>query len=58
MTKYQIVGMPKRHEMKDSRLRSILKSLSWRITATIATVVIAYFITGDTSIALKIGAIV
>ena len=43
--------------MKETHLRSILKSLSWRITATITTICIAYFITGDTSIAIKIGGI-
>ena len=43
--------------MKDSRLRSILKSLSWRITATITTIIIAYAITGNHEIAIKIGGI-
>ncbi|MCP4177419.1 MAG: DUF2061 domain-containing protein [bacterium] len=42
---------------RESRLRSILKSLSWRITATLTTMIIAYFITGNTHIALKIGGI-
>ena len=43
--------------MRESHLRSILKSLSWRITATLTTIVIVYFITGNTSFALQIGAI-
>ena len=43
--------------MKESHLRSILKSLSWRITATITTMLIAYGITRDTSISIKIGTI-
>jgi len=43
--------------MKESRLRSILKSISWRITATITTMLIAYFITGNHEIAIKIGGI-
>jgi uncharacterized membrane protein len=43
--------------MKESHLRSIIKSLSWRITATLTTMLIAYFITGDHEIAIKIGGI-
>ena len=42
---------------KESRFRSILKSLTWRITATLTTIAIARIITGDIEIALKIGAI-
>lgn len=30
--------------MKDSRFRSIIKTLSWRILATITTFFIAYFV--------------
>ena len=43
--------------MKDSHLRSILKSLSWRITATVTTILIAYIITGNYEVAIKIGGI-
>ena len=43
--------------MKDSRLRSTLKSLSWRITATMTTMLITYAITGNHKIAIKIGSI-
>ena len=35
--------------------RSIIKAFSWRITATLTTVVIAYFITGQVKAALSIG---
>ena len=42
---------------KESRIRSILKSVTWRITATLTTMGIARAITGNTEIALKIGAI-
>lgn len=42
---------------KESNLRSILKSITWRITATLTTVLIARIITGDTEAALKIGGI-
>ena len=41
----------------ESRLRSVLKALSWRVLATITTVAIAYFIVGDVKTALQIGAV-
>jgi len=40
---------------KESRLRSLLKGISWRIIATTTTITIAYFITGDITNALSIG---
>lgn len=43
--------------MRESRLRSILKSLSWRITATLTTMLITYFVTGNIEFALQIGSI-
>ena len=42
---------------KESHIRSILKTISWRIIATSTTVTIAYFIFGDISNALKVGGI-
>ena len=42
---------------KESHLRSILKTISWRIIATSTTVAIAYFIFGDIQDALKVGGI-
>jgi uncharacterized membrane protein len=42
---------------RESKFRSILKSCTWRITATITTVTIAYAITGDTEAAFKIGGV-
>lgn len=42
---------------RETRLRSLLKGLSWRILASTTTIGIAYFITGDTSVALGIGGI-
>ena len=42
---------------RDSRLRSVLKAVSWRVLATLTTIVIAYIIIGDISNALKIGAV-
>lgn len=41
----------------ESHIRTLLKTVSWRIIATTTTVVIAYFIFGDISNALKVGGI-
>ena len=43
--------------IRDSRLRSVLKALSWRVLATLTTIAIAYFIVDDMKTALKIGAV-
>ena len=43
--------------IRESRLRSVLKALSWRVLATLTTIAIAYFIVGDVKTALKIGAV-
>jgi len=49
--------LEKEEANKESRLRSILKTISWRIIATTTTVTIAYFVFGDISNALKVGGI-
>lgn len=41
----------------DSRTRSLAKALSWRITATLTTAIIAYIITGRLDTAAMIGGI-
>ena len=41
--------------MKDSVTKSILKTLSWRAIATLTTIIIAYILIGDISVALSIG---
>ena len=38
-------------------LRSVVKSISWRVIGTIDTVVISYFVTGEVTLALSIGSI-
>ena len=43
--------------IRESRLRSVLKALSWRVLATLTTIAIAYFIVGDVKTALQIGAV-
>lgn len=40
----------------DGHRRSIAKGVSWRITGTIDTILVAFFVTGDYSKALSIGA--
>ena len=42
-------------DLRESRLRSVLKALSWRVIATTTIIVIAYFMTGNVEDALKIG---
>ena len=39
----------------ESRTRSLLKGITWRILATLTTIAIAWLITGDVSAALQIG---
>lgn len=41
--------------MKDKPLRSIVKSLTWRFTGTIDTIIISFIITGKLDFALSIG---
>lgn len=41
--------------MNETKLRSFLKAVSWRVLATTITFSIAFFITGETVIALEIG---
>lgn len=41
----------------DKPIKSIMKSVSWRIVGTIDTMVISYFITGHVTVALSIGSV-
>ena len=41
----------------DKPIKSLMKSVSWRIVGTIDTMVISYFITGRVTIAISIGSI-
>jgi uncharacterized membrane protein len=50
-------GADSQEIFKDSRTRSLLKGLTWRVVATTTTIVIVWALTGDTRIALQIGAI-
>ncbi len=44
-------------EQDDKLLRSVIKSVSWRIIGTLDTIFISYMITGSIKPALSIGAI-
>ncbi len=41
--------------MEESRRRSLIKGISWRITGTIDTLILSYLFTGSLQIALGIG---
>jgi uncharacterized membrane protein len=41
----------------DKPIKSIIKSVSWRIVGTLDTMIISYFITGKISLALSIGSV-
>jgi len=41
----------------EHRSRSILKAISYRVTGTISTFLVAFFITGEIGIALSIGGV-
>lgn len=43
--------------MKESHIRSIAKALSWRVLATLTTIVISYVVTHKIGAALTIGSI-
>ena len=43
--------------MKVTKLRSILKTISWRIVGTLDTMFLGWIITGSPLIGLKIGAL-
>ncbi len=42
---------------QDSHVRTIMKTFSWRIWATVTTMAVAYFITGEVDTAIAIGSI-
>jgi len=43
--------------MKVTKLRSLLKTFSWRIVGTLDTMALGWLITGDCLVGLKIGAL-
>ncbi len=43
--------------LKERPFRSVLKALSWRFAATLDTIVISWFVTGNLKLAFSIGSI-
>ena len=43
--------------MSEKHTRSFAKALSWRITGTVDTIVVSYFVTGKLTLAMSIGAV-
>jgi len=41
--------------MKERQLRSIVKTISWRVTATLTTAGLVYVFTGELALAAKVG---
>jgi len=41
----------------DSNLKTVFKTISWRIVGTLDTMVIAYILTGELTIAASIGSV-
>jgi uncharacterized membrane protein len=48
-------GSLKVSDRADKPIKSVMKSVSWRIIGTIDTMIISYFITGRVSLAVSIG---
>lgn len=41
--------------MKESHVRSILKGVTWRIIASVTTMTVVYFVTGDLALVASVG---
>lgn len=52
-----INGKIRESEKVDSNLKSLLKTISWRILGTLDTMVISYLITGNLTTAFSIGSV-
>jgi uncharacterized membrane protein len=50
-------GVIKVSDRADKPIKSIMKSVSWRIVGTLDTMIISYFITGRVTVALSIGSV-
>lgn len=49
------VNLDENKELKESRLRHIIKTITWRVIGTIDTVILSWMISGDALTGLKIG---
>jgi uncharacterized membrane protein len=52
-----IKGSLEKEQKADSNLKSVLKTISWRIVGTLDTIMISYFVTGEVSMAISIGSV-
>lgn len=43
--------------MKENRLRSLIKGITWRMLGTLDTILISYILTGKIKVALSIGGV-
>ena len=50
-------GVLKVSDRADKPIKSLMKSVSWRIVGTIDTMIISYIITGKITVALSIGSV-
>lgn len=50
-------GVVKVSDRADKPIKSLMKSVSWRIVGTIDTMIISYFITGRVTLAISIGSV-
>lgn len=50
-------GIIKVSERVDKPIKSVMKSISWRIVGTLDTMIISYLITGRVTVALSIGSV-
>lgn len=51
------IPIKKRESTLDSSLKSLLKSISWRIVGTIDTMLISFVVTGKIQLAIAIGGV-
>ena len=49
------VNLDENKELKESKLRHIIKTITWRIIGTLDTVLLSWIISGDALMGLKIG---
>lgn len=44
-------------DLQSSKKRHIAKTITWRVTATVTTIIIAWIVSGDPETGLKVGSI-
>ena len=51
----ELPKVPVQYEKEDSAIRSVIKAISWRIFATVTTVLVIYALTDDGDLAMSVG---